>query len=1047
MKRHYFFHLFILACVWHTPSFAQVPDVKFKRISIHEGLSSAVVLAAVKDHQGFLWFGTFGGLNRYDGYQFRVFINDPQDSTSISDDWINCLRVSRTGDIWIGTQGGGLNRYERSTGRFFSYKHHPNDSTSLTDNNVTSLCEDAAGTLWIGTARGGLCWIESSRKVGHHSGYDSPVLSEINKTPISTVLADVHGDLWVGTVKGLYRLPKGEKFSDGWCRCSAQQDRSQRPGRTDAVKSLYEDARGTLYVGLTEGLFIYDRASDRLMAFTTGKSTKMVVDKEISCLREDRAGRLWVGTAANGLYLLDRERERCQSICANNSEANCLSSNAVFSMCEDDAGTMWFGTYEGISSYDKKQKPFSNYLFQAKNPNGLSSGDILDVREDADGGLWIATHGGGLNYRPYGSRDFTHYRHVPTNPMSLSTDLLLCMSGNREGVLWIGSRGGGLMRFDRRTKKTKRFFHDPNDPASLSENTIFYIYEDRKENLWIGTAHEGVDKLDPATEKFVHYRTRSGDSTSVSGNSIWAIVEDSKGFIWIGTQRAGLNRLDPRTGRSICYMNRPGDPNSIQSNSIYALHEYPEGVLWIGTAGGGLNRFDAKTDKFTAYTKKDGLSGNHVCSILHDTHGRLWLAAGGLTMFDPQTKKIKNFFSGDGIACGSLNQEAASVGRDGRIYFGGSDGFVVFHPDSIYDNTYIPPIVLTDFKVFEDSRILPEDTTAGIILSYEEDYFSFEFAALSFTAPEKNMYRYMLEGYDRDWISCGTRRYAAYTHVDPGDYVFRVHGSNDDGVWNTTGTAVPVHVIPPYWKTWWFRLSAVSIIVFAATFIIRRRFKFLEQRTKDQQELSRQLLESQENERKRIGVGLHDSLGQNLLVIKNLAVMGLEEGKKKKAADEQLGEISDLASQALAEVREISYNLRPHHLDQLGLTGALKSIISRISASSQLTIHDDLDDVDNLFPKQEEINVFRIVQESVNNIVKHSRATGASITVKREMDHMTLTISDNGTGFDPRRRGFGLTGMAERARILGGTLEVKSLPGDGTSIRVTIPVKETHAER
>jgi signal transduction histidine kinase/streptogramin lyase len=714
-------------------------------------------------------------------------------------------------------------------------------------------------------------------------------------------------------------------------------------------------------------------------------------------------------------------------------------------MCEDDAGAMWFGTYQGISSYDQKQKPFSNYLYQANNLHGLSRGDVLDIREDVDGGLWIATHGGGLNYLPYGSKSFSHFRHVPTDPASLSTDMLLCMSGNSKDILWIGGRGGGLMKFDKRTKKTKRFFHDPNDPLSLSENTIFYLYEDRKGNLWIGTGHEGVDKLDPVTEKFVHYRNISGDSASLSGNAIWSIIEDDKGFIWIGTQRTGLNRLDPWTGKCTRYVNRQGDPKSIRSNSIYALHEYPQGVLWIGTAG-GLNRFDEKTNEFTAYTQKDGLAGNEIASILHDARGRLWLASKLLSMLDPQKNKIKNFDEGDGIRCGAPNQEAACVGRDGRMYFGGADGFVVFHPDSIYENLYIPPVVMTNFKVFENSRPFPEDATAGIILSYEENYFSFEFAALSYTSPEKNMYRYMLEGYDKNWISCGTRRYAAYTHVDPGDYVFKVQGSNDDGVWNTTGTTIAVHVIPPFWKTLWFRISIIVIVLFAVAIIIHRRFKFLEQRTRNQQELSRQLLESQENERKRIGIGLHDSLGQNLLVIKNLAVMGLEAGRKKKTADEQLGEISILASQALAEVREISYDLRPHHLDQLGLTGALKSIISRISSSSQFIIHDNLDDVNNLFPKQEEINVFRIVQESVSNIIKHSRATSATITVKRNGDNVTLIVSDNGIGFDHHQHGFGLTGMAERARILGGTLEVKSLPGSGTTISVMVPLKGAHAK-
>jgi signal transduction histidine kinase/streptogramin lyase len=623
--------------------------------------------------------------------------------------------------------------------------------------------------------------------------------------------------------------------------------------------------------------------------------------------------------------------------------------------------------------------------------------------------------------------------------------MLLCMSGNSKDVLWIGSREGGLIKFDKRTKRARSYFHDPKDPSSIADNSIFYLYEDRVGNVWIGTDDSGVDRFDPSTGQFIHYNGKCDDSTSLSGNAIWSILEDSKGFIWIGTQRAGLNRLDPRTGKCIRYINKPGDPNSIQSNSICALHEYPKGILWIGTMGGGLNRLDMQTNEFKVYTKKNGLDGNDVCSIVHDTRGRLWLATNVIAMFNPSSGLVKNYGGGDGVQCGSLNQEAVCVGMNGRMYFGGNDGYVEFHPDSIFENTYIPPVVITEFKVFENSRPVPADSASGIKLSYKENYFSFEFAALSFTASEMNKYRYILEGYDKDWVSCGTRRYAAYTHVDPGNYIFRVQGSNEDGVWNTAGIAVAVHIIPPFWKTWWFRISIVLIAISIVSFVIYRRFKFLAQQTRNQQELSRKLLESQENERKRIGVGLHDSLGQNLLVIKNLAVMGLEAEKDGRKTGDQLGEISALASHALAEVREISYDLRPHHLDQLGLTGALRSIISRVSASSPLIIHDDLDDVNNLFPKHEEINVFRIVQESVNNIIKHSRAAEAIITVKRNSDHVKLHISDNGSGFDHHKRGFGLTGMAERVRILNGILEINSTIGDGTTIDVIIPVKDAYA--
>jgi signal transduction histidine kinase/ligand-binding sensor domain-containing protein len=1042
MKRSLIFSLLASVCFYSIPSSTQAQYVKFKRLTTQNGLSQNVVLSTLKDKQGFLWFGTMSGLNRYDGYRFVAFANDPQDSASLSNDWINCLCASQTGDIWIGTQAGGLNRYEYSTGKFYSYRKSTNDSIGLSDNSITSLYEDKSGLLWIGTLKGGICWKKSSENAIHRFINKSRYSVEMGKAGISTFKEDSYGDFWIGTSTGIYKWPRGKKFENDLIRYTIPINRLHQNGRYGMVTSFCEDQQGTLFIGVVGGLYFYDRKMDTIKVFTVGEKSRRNFDYYISCLLMDRTGKLWAGTADSGLFRIDREKEIYQHTLSTSTDLNSLSSNVIYSLCEDDAGGLWYGTYEGISNYNPRQKPFYNYLYKTDNSDGLSYGLILDIRKDAEGGLWFATHGGGLNYLPKGSQRYWHFKHKASDPTSLSSDVLTCMSGNTKDILWIGGRECGLMMFDKKSKRTRTFFHNSNDSSSLGDNSIFYLYEDHAGNVWIGTDDSGVDKLDPSTGKFVHYRGRYGDSTSLSSNAIWAILEDSQGSIWIGTQRGGLNKLDPHSGKCIQYVNKPGDPQSIPCNSICALFEYPRGILWIGTMGGGLIRFDMHTQKFTVFTKKDGLASNDVCSILLDSRGRLWLTTSGIDMFEPLSGKVKNFSAGDGIQCGSLNQEAACIGSDGKMYFGGKDGYIVFHPDSIYDNTYIPPVVLTEFKVFENSRPILADTMEGIQLTYEENYFSFEFAALSFTAPERNAYRYILEGFDKNWISCGTRRYAAYTHVDPGDYVFKVQGSNEDGVWNTKGLSIAVRIVPPYWRTWWFRISVITIILFVITFIIRRRFKFLEQRTKDQQELSRQLLESQENERKRIGIGLHDSLGQNLLVMKNLAVIGLEVSQKSKSTDVQLGEISHLASQALAEVREISYNLRPHHLDQLGLTGALKSIISRISASSQLNIHDDLDDVNNLFPQQEEINVFRIVQESVNNILKHSRATEATITVKRNSDHVTVDISDNGCGFDHRKQGFGLTGMAERTRILGGTLEVKSFVGTGTTIHVVIPVKE-----
>jgi signal transduction histidine kinase len=327
-----------------------------------------------------------------------------------------------------------------------------------------------------------------------------------------------------------------------------------------------------------------------------------------------------------------------------------------------------------------------------------------------------------------------------------------------------------------------------------------------------------------------------------------------------------------------------------------------------------------------------------------------------------------------------------------------------------------------------------------IELASSDNFFSVEFAALDFSSPEKNRYAYKLEGFDKDWVSSGTRRYAAYTNLDPGEYVLHVRGSNNDGVWNTEGAALIIRVVPPIWKTWWFRALAFLLVVSSAGAVVLQRFRLLASRAAAHQEMTRQLIDFQENERKRIGAGLHDGLGQNLLMIKNLAVLGLNAGSNNESTKEQLNDISSLSSQALAEVREISYNLRPYQLDRLGLTGALQSVVNRIATSSGIPFTVEMDNIDGLLLKQQEINVFRIVQETMTNIVKHSHAAHAAVRIRRTGDTVVLAVSDDGVGFESGKQGFGLTSMAERVRILGGSLDVDSAPKSGTRITARIPL-------
>ncbi len=917
---------------------AQMPDIKFKQITTSE------YRAIVQDHQGFLWFGSSEGLYRFDGYEYRRFTNDPMDSTTLSSNWITDILVDHHGYIWIGTKNDGLNRYDPRTEKFCSYLHNPNNPKSLSDNNISVLCEDSTGNLWIGTERSGLCCMDAFGNGFVNFKSDSNISTTLNNNYVNSILEDSYGDLWVGTTTGLCRLCKEKRATGEFIRYCHDQHNSRSIG--GPVFSIYEDRQRNLWLGTVDaGLCRYNRVTNDFTTFHHSGAKGSISDNNITCMHEDISGKMWIGTQNGGVNIFSPTNNTFYHYKHDVNDVESIYDNYVVCMCEDNAGTMWFGTYGGLATFDNNKKQFMGFQHQANDSSSLSDAVVTDLWPDADGGIWTGTHGGGINYLPFGSKQFKHYRYQLDNPASLSSDFILCISGSRNNILWVGTRDQGLNKFDMHTGKSIRFIHNPNDYSSISENCIIALHEDMSGDVWIGTNHNGLDMLDQKNGKIIHYRYNRYDNTSISSDRVMAILEDHHGYLWVGTLGDGLNRLDRKAGTFTRYYYKKGDPRSLINNDITFLCEDPRGVLWVGTLA-GISRYDEAENSFTSFTKQNGIVDNDIGAIIPDTKGYLWVTTNnGLSKFDPRTGMFRNFEKADGLLVTDFMQASGCRRKDGWMLFGGQEGIVTFHPDSIHENNFIPPVMITRFKIFEQTMPIPfnKQGDAEIVLSYEQNFFSFEFAALSFTAPEKNMYRYMLEGIDDKWIFSGTRHYAAYTHLSPGDYIFHVQGSNNDGVWNAKGTSVVVRIIPPFWVTWWFRSIVILIFVSCITTAVLWRIHYLKRRTVEQQKVSQQLIEFQENERKRIGTSLHDSLGQNLLVIKNLAILGSEANKQHKSTDEQLDEISSIASQTLAEVREISYNLRPYHLDQLGLTGALRSIITRIESSSQITFAKDID--------------------------------------------------------------------------------------------------------
>ncbi|UCE05776.1 MAG: SpoIIE family protein phosphatase [bacterium] len=837
--------------------YAQINDIEFECISLEQGLSQTTVWAIMQDSKGFMWFGTADGLNKYDGYSFTIYNHDPLDSTSISENRIIAIYEDKSGTLWIGTDGGGLNRlvlseaegFDRETEKFTHYQNDPSNPNSLSDNHILSIHEDKAGALWIGTEYGGFNRFDRETERFEPYKHDPLNPNSLSSNHIVRICEDKTGVLWIGTNNGLNKFDKEHEVFTHY-----QNDPTVENSLShNQINAIYEDKSGTVWIGTDNGLNKvvqselegYDKTGVKFVHYNHNPmNPNSLSDSTIWSIYEDKSGTLWIGTAKGGLNKLvlsevegsDKEIETFVHYKNEPYDPNSLSNNGVRCIFEDCCGVLWIGTNGGgLNKFNRFKEKFVHYKNDPNNLNSLSNNRVYAFCQDKAGLLWIGTtRGGGLNKFDREKGTFFHYKSDPSNPYSLSHDNVISIYEDRFEVIWIGTFGGGLNKFDRETKKFEHFKHDPVDTNSLSDNVVRIIFEDQSGTLWIGTDYGGLNKFDREKKTFRRYNHDPQNDNSLSNNSVRAIYEDHSGALWIGTYGGGLNRFDRSSERFMHYKHDPANPKSLSHNNVLSIYEDPTdggSTLWIGTYGGGLNKLvlskvegsDRIKVEFTYFTKNVGLPNNIVYGILSDDQGNLWLSTNkGLSKFNPQTETFINYDVNDGLQSNEFNTGAYYKSSSGEMFFGGINGFNAFYPDRI-DNPYIPPVVITKFKKF--SKIVRSDIsdTEEIELSYRDNYLSFEFVALDYTNPQQNQYRYRMEGFDEDWIDAGTRRFATYTNLDPGEYVFKVKGSNSDGKWNEQGVSIKIIIKPPFWKTWWFIiLSAMFLTVIGYTWIRQR---------------------------------------------------------------------------------------------------------------------------------------------------------------------------------------------------------------------------------
>ncbi len=993
------FFVAVLLCILPLAR-SQNAKLTFEHFSRDQGMSGSAVPCIYQDRIGYLWFGCFEGIDRYDGYTFTSYKHDPDDTASLANAFVNTLCEDKAGNIWVGTKGG-LDELDRSSGKFTHYLPHPSGLEAKRGNSVISIHEDREGLLWIGTDDGLNLFDRSTGKFTCFRDDSTNPGGGIDNS-IQAICEDRAGSLWIGTNRGLNRFDKNSgKF------IHYRDDFSHLNRFENWIHSIYEDASGILWLGGGAGLVAFDQRTGRFTQYAHDpKDPRSLSSNEVSSISEDKAGQLWVGTYLHGVNVFDKRTKSFTHYVHNEKDPGSLSSNGIYSVYCERSGTIWVSTPDkGVNKLNRAKPPFTSYPYDDQAP--LST--YPQVFADNADRMWVHATNEWQKFDP--KTESFHRQPIDRDSYPLFDD--------REGNLWIGKYSGGLYKRDHLGQTTS--FHD--SVGLMFRQVVYCLIETRDGQFWMGTTDGGFYAVDSGTHSV--RRVQEG------GSDIETLFEDADGLLWIGTWEDGLLCYDPTKKTAVRYRYDPRNPASLSADVVCAIYQDKMGTLWVGAIG--LDRFDRTAGTFTHFTVRDGLPDDPVGKIIEDDHGNLWLGTGrGISKFDPKTMRFKNYDVSYGLAGNAIRIRSGCRTINGEMYFGGK-GLTRFHPDSIRDNPYVPPIVVTQFRLFEE----PAPLSNEVNLSYRDNSISFEFAALSYISPEKNQYAYKMEGIDTGWVQSGTRRYAGYPHLDPGEYVFRVKGSNNDGVWNEMGTSILVKIVPPFWARWWFR----SLAIITMFLVIGGAIRYVEMR-----KLKRriELLEQEralERERLRISQDMHDEVGSALSEITILTELVKKESDGPHNADPHIQKISDRSREVTQSINQIVWAINPKNDPLENLVAYIRHYAVQYFTASPIRCHCNFPETvpDIRLSAEARRNIFLAVKESLHNIVKHSFATEAVITLRHTGTSIEILIEDNGRGFSPGTRsssGNGLENMTMRLAQIKGVCEVQSSPGAGTRVRL-----------
>ena len=1075
--------LLLLTFVLSLESNAQIPlPYQFEHLDVKDGLSHGQINCFYKDSRGYVWIGTSTGLNLYNGYSIKTFNNLPGDAQTLNANDVERISEDPEGNIWVSTYQG-ISVYNPITETFSQNIEAFVAQYQLPNTDVFKILKGDSGQYWFLNENAGVTYFNKENGETQHI--------KLSTSEVSDIQLDGNGDLWTIHTNGLLQKIDHQKLQ-------VISTYSELAHVVESQKVDYQfniDSDGHLWIyqpNYSRGVYFFEPQSGQLTHYSKNTKEHKLDNDLVTGVVEVSPGIIWVGTNHGGINVIDKKQNTIKYLVHHPEVPNSLSHNSVYSLYKDDDDIIWVGTYKnGINFYHKNIKRFNHYKHLISEPASLPYNDINRFVEDDKRNLWMGTNGGGLLYFNRQTNTFKQYKSDPNDPNSLSSDVIVSLLLDEDNVLWVGTYLGGLNRFN--GKGFDHFREDDQDSTSISDDNVWELLEDSSGNLWVGTLAHGVDRFNPDNEHFTHYDVDTvNQRNSLHSNYILALEEDADGNIWVGGGN-GVDVFNPKTGYGKHFLHDPKDSLSLASNTVLCLLHDSENRMWMGTQQ-GLNVYSAEDGLFIKYTTQNGLPHNTILTILEAKANSIWVSTpnglSNIELSESGEARFINYDESDGLQGRVFNENAAYKTYDGKLIFGGPEGFNIFDPDNIGENDQKPEVVFTDFQLFNksvgvgarvDDRVLLTKSlsfTDEITLNHDENVFSVEFAALNFLHSGKNKYKYKLEGFDKQWRTTSSRK-VTYTNLDPGNYTFKVLASNNDGLWNNQEATLSIQILPPFWKTTWaYALYAIIILggLYLTRSIIlqRERMKFqIEQERREARQL---------HELDLLKIRFFTNVSHEFRTPLSLILAPLEKLLKNDKDDTQSKQYQMIHRNARRLLNLVNQLLdfRKLEVDTIDLHTSEGNIVKFIEESvhsfSDLSENKNVEliyesTINDFFASFDMDKLEKILFNLLSNAFKFTPQNGKvhvqvnayeSDSGTEELKILEVKVSDTGIGISKEQQelifdrffrsdtpgsvvnqgsGIGLSITKEFVKIHGGTVSVESEPGEGTCFTVRIPVK------